>query len=325
MATKRKSRGSPKKPSSGRNAKKEKEEKEEKEKEEVEESDDDETEEEEEDETDDEDRGRGKRKRRESKSYEPDDFTMASVQAAVKTSSIVQGRGKKLGEIEAAKASMKKYTLTSEEFLFAYKFLFSNRGISNKKLMKDKLYGFSGYLPPLPKGRYNKQRQDDEDEVLETKYAIKTFKMNVSQIKTLCTFFSVDYNNEGGGKALNKEDMIDKLLDFLGAPDDSMVKAKESSETKKKPAAKPKKKTETKKRKSVEKIIAVDPFSLIKDYAKGKVPSDDAMRQWVKAYVACVDMETATTKDAIVTATAKFGVEMANKKARIKELLAEEI
>jgi len=318
MATKRKSRGSPKKPSSGRNAKKEKEE------EEVEESDEDETEEEEEEETDDEDRGRGKRKRRESKSYEPDDFTMASVQAAVKTSSIVQGRGKKLGEIEAAKASMKKFTLASEEFLFAYKFLFSNRGISNKKLMKDKLYGFSGYLPPLPKGKYNKQRQDDEDEVLETKYAIKIFKMNVSQIKTLCTFFGVDYNNEEG-KALNKEDMIDKLLDFLGAPDDSMVKAKESSETKKKPAAKPKKKTETKKRKSVEKTIAVDPFSLIKDYAKGKVPSDDAMRQWVKAYVACVDMETATTKDAIVTATAKFGVEMASKKARIKELLAEEI
>jgi hypothetical protein len=319
MATKRKSRGSSKKPSSGRNAEKEKEEEEEEE--EVEESDEDETEEEE---TDDEDRGRGKRKRRESKSYEPDDFTMASVQAAVKTSSIVQGRGKKLGEIETAKSSMKKFTLASEEFLFAYKFLFSNRGISNKKLMKDKLYGFSGYLPPLPKGRYNKQMQDDEDEVIETKYAIKAFKMNVSQIKTLCTFFGVDYNNEEG-KSLNKEDMIDQLLDFLGAPDDSMVKAKESSETKKKPAAKPKKKTETKSRKSVEKIIMVDPFSLIKDYEKGKVPSDDAMRQWVKAYIACVDMETATTKDAIVTATAKFGVDMASKKARIKELLAEEI
>jgi len=36
-------------------------------------------------------------------------------------------------------------------------------------------------------------------------------------------------------------------------------------------------------------------------------------------------METATTKDAILTATAKFGVQMADKKARIKQYLAEEI
>lgn len=157
---------------------------------------------------------------------------------------------------------------------------------------------------------------------MQTKFAIKAFKMNVNQIKTLCNFFAVDCSGEDG-KSLNKDDMIDRLCDFLGEPDESMIKQKESSEPKKKAPAKSKK-TSTN-RKTVATKVAQDPYSLIKDYKKGKVPSDAAMRQWVKAYIVCVDMETATTKDAVLTASAKFGVDMASKKARIKELLAEEI
>jgi len=315
MPTKRKSEAAPKKP--GRKVEEEKE---------KEDEEDEETSDEEEDETDDEDRGRGKRKRRESKSYEPDDFTMASYNAAAKVSTVFEGRGKKLGEIEAVKDTMKKFKLTSDEFLSAYKLLFSNRGISNKKLTKEKLFGFSGYLPPLPKGKYNQKRLDDDDEVIETKYAIKAFKMNVNQIKALCNFFGVD-DSGADGKALNKDDTIDRLLDFLGAPDETMIREKESPDTKKKVAAKSKKtKRKTKpNRQSVARKVTEDPFSLIKDYKKGKMPSDGAMRQWVKSYIVCVDMETATTKDAVLTATAKFGVDMTSKKARIKQLLAEEI
>mmetsp|Transcript_9124 Transcript_9124/g.22653 ORF Transcript_9124/g.22653 Transcript_9124/m.22653 type:complete len:307 (+) Transcript_9124:197-1117(+) len=280
---------------------------------------------EQEDETDDEDRGRGKRKRRESKSYEPDDFTMASVNAASKAATVFKGRGKKLGNIEAVDTNMKKYKISSDEFVAAYKFLFNNRGTSNKKLMKDKLFEFSGYLPPLPKGKYDKKKQDNEEEMIETKYAIKAFKMNVSQIKALCTFFCVDHCGEDG-KSLIKEDMIDRLMDFLEAPDESLIKqTTKPVEKKKKVAAKKKKDPPRTKRSSVATKVSEDPFSLIKDYTKGKVPSDKAMRQWVKAYIVCVDMETATTKDAVLTATAKFGVDMASKKARIKQLLAEEI
>lgn len=315
MPTKKKIKVTPKKPGVGRKSEKEK--KEEVVVEEEDESDD------EEDETDDEDRGRGKRKRRESKSYEPDDFTMASLNAASKSTTVTEGRGKKLGEIQAVENNMKKYKLASDEFILAYKFLFSKRGTANKKLMKEKLFEFNGYLPPLRKGKYNKERQDEEDEVIETKFAIKAFKMNVSQIKKLCNFFHIDHCGEGG-KALIKEDMIDRLLDFLGEPDESMIKQKEPADKKKKTAVKPKKKAQTNRRSVATKVVE-DPFSLIRDYKKGKIPSDKAMRQWVKSYIVCVDMETATTKDAVLTATAKFGVEMASKKSRIKQLLAEEI
>lgn len=287
-----------------------------------EEDDDDEDEDDdEEEEVSDSEKGRGKRKRRESKSYEPDDFTMKSLNAAAKASVVAQGRGKKIGEIAAVKASINQYKLNTEELLFAYKFVFSNRGTSNKKLMKDKLLEFSGYLPPLPEGTYNKERQDEEDEVFETKYATKAFKMNVSQIKMLCTFFSVGYS-DGDGKSLKKDDMIDRLLDFLGEPDESLVERKVSSDSKKKADTKPKAKAKAKR---VVKSPNEDPFSLIRDHKKGKNPSDKAMRQWVKAFIACVDMETATTKDAVQTASAKFGVDMTAQKARIKELLAEEI
>uniref|UniRef100_A0A7S4ALD8 DEK-C domain-containing protein n=1 Tax=Pseudo-nitzschia australis TaxID=44445 RepID=A0A7S4ALD8_9STRA len=261
--------------------------------------------------------GRGKRKRRESKSYEPDDFTMSSYNAAVKASAIAVGRGKKLGEIAAVKSSINMYKLNTEELLLAYKFVFSNRGTAKKKSMREKLLEFSGYLPPIPKGKYDEERQDEEDKVFETKYATKAFKMNVSQIKTLCVFFSVDYSDKGG-KPLKKDAMIDRLLDFLGEPDESLAKKNVSSDTKKKTGPKSKKKR-------IARDITEAPFSLIRDYKKGKLPSDDAMRQWVKAYVVCIDMETATTKDAVQTATAKFGVDMVIKKARIKELLAEEI
>ncbi len=131
---------------------------------------------EQEDETDDEDRGRGKRKRRESKSYEPDDFTMASVNAASKAATVFKGRGKKLGNIEAVDTNMKKYKISSDEFVAAYKFLFNNRGTSNKKLMKDKLFEFSGYLPPLPKGKYDKKKQDNEEEMIEVSIRITISK-----------------------------------------------------------------------------------------------------------------------------------------------------
>lgn len=318
MPTKRKSKVASKKPGTGKKAKQEKPEEVSDEEEDA--SDDGKSSV---DETDDEDRGRGKRQRRESRSFEPDDFTMASVNAAMKAATFVEGRGKKLGDIEAVKNAMKKFKPSSDEFSFAYKFVFANRGMGNKKLMKEKLLDFGGYLPPLPKGKYDKKKQDDEDEVIETKYAVKAYKMNLSQIKTLCNFFGVDATGTGG-KFLYKDDMVDQLLDFLGEPHEKFTKEEEPPVAKKKAAVKSKK-TPTKSRSTATSKPIEDPFSLIKDYKKGKVPSNAAMRQWVKAYIVCVDMETATTKDAILTASAKFGVDMASKKARIKQLLAEEI
>lgn len=119
----------------------------------------------------DEDLGRGKRKRRESQNYEPADFTLASTSKDGEPSAVPQGRGDKLGDIAGVNTSINSYKLNTEELLSAYKFVFSNRGTSNRKLMKEKLLDFSGYLPPLPKGKYDVDKQDEEDEVYEVSTA----------------------------------------------------------------------------------------------------------------------------------------------------------
>ena len=64
---------------------------------------------------------------------------------------------------------------------------------------------------------------------------------------------------------------------------------------------------------------------MVRDHDKGDEPTDAALRQWVQAYVACFDMDTATVKHAMKTATKKFGTDLAKRKKLIKEFLAEEI
>lgn len=144
----------------------------------------------------------------------------------------------------------------------------------------------------------------------------------------LCNFFDVEDKDENS-KPLNKEDMIENLLDFLTQPNADFLKAKTGE------APKPKKKKATPKKKTASKAKsgttpakakpAKEPFHLVRSHKKGKNPSDDALRQWVRAYVVCFDMDTATTKHAIKTASDKFGVDLTGTKDRIKELLAEEM
>jgi hypothetical protein len=327
--------------------------------------------------TDDEDRGRGKRKRRESKGFEPEDFTMASERAAVKAAKIRnQGRGVKLGDIPAVKAAIEKVPTTSEDLPFAYTFVFSNRGLPAKKEMKSRLLDFSGYLPPPPKGKTMTQEEidagDEKHEVWkhfvsvcllcssfstilryyfppiisrQTKYATKAYKLNLAQLRRLCDFFHIDQSHdstdedgESSKKAMTKDETVDRLLDFLGEPSESWVKADTDDGKKKKKSTTPKKKESTskktkkatsaaasKKRNSVSKKVTEDPFALIKAHVRGDKPTDATLRQFVKAYVVCFDMDKATTKHAIQTASDKFGVDMIGRKKRIKEMLTEEL
>jgi hypothetical protein len=128
-----------------------------------------------------------------------------------------------------------------------------------------------------------------------------------------------------------KEELVDRLCDFLGNPSDLLAKppAEPKSSTNGQKKATPKKKSAARKKAGTTKKAPAaeqkDPFALVKDHTKGEKPSDDALRQWVKAYVVCFDMDSATTKHAIMTASTKFGVELAPSKGRIKELLAEEM
>jgi hypothetical protein len=147
--------------------------------------------------------------------------------------------------------------------------------------------------------------------------------MTIPQLKMLCDFFNIERTSDKGA-SLTKDDMIDNLLDFLGQPNEDFVnqpdKATKKGSTKTKKTASKKKKAAAK----VE-IVETDPFSLVRNHTKGKKPTDIALRQWVKAYVVCFDMDSATTKHAIKTASDKFGVDLAKRKEKMKQLLAEEM
>jgi hypothetical protein len=213
--------------------------------------------------------------------------------------------------------------------------------------MKNNILEFSGFLKNIPEGADEKE-VEKEDEEAETKFSTKAFKMHVPQLKMLCDFFDVD-RSSASGKALDKETLIDRLLDFLGAPDPDLVKGKgEKKKTPKKATSKqtPVKSTkyptkggkkiskksdntsESEPESDVEEAEEVKPspdYSKVKEHKKNEKPSDEVLRQWVRAYVVCFNMDAATTKHAIKTASEKFGVDLNTEKDRIKELLAEEM
>lgn len=180
----------------------------------------------------------------------------------------------------------------------------------------------------------------------QERYSKKAFKLILAQVRMLCDFFDVIRVDENG-QALNKDDMIENLLDFLSQPHKDFLNVEYPDLlAKKKVAVTPTKKAVPKKagvKKSSDatkpdskKSLATakpkaeqpppkDPFSLIKKHKNGAEPSDAALRQWVKAYIVCFDMNRATTKHAIQTASEKFGLDLSGKKDTIKELLADEM
>ena len=54
------------------------------------------------------------------------------------------------------------------------------------------------------------------------------------------------------------------------------------------------------------------------------MPSDDVLRTWVRAFVACHNMSTATLRQAIEISSSKFGVDMKVKKETLKMFITEE-
>jgi hypothetical protein len=55
------------------------------------------------------------------------------------------------------------------------------------------------------------------------------------------------------------------------------------------------------------------------------MPSNEEIKKWVKAYVACFDIKQATTNHAVGIAQDKFGVDFSDKKDLFKKLLTEEV
>jgi hypothetical protein len=184
---------------------------------------------------------------------------------------------------------------------------------------------------------------------IQADYSSRAFKLSAKQLKSLCDLFTVDRMPDRNEKQpLGKDELVDRLLDFLGAPDeDFLVSAspepkKAESPTKNKTSSPPKKRSridgsgvgdrgkegdsEVHSFESwAEKASIEGAFYLVRDHEKGEEPSDAALRQWVQAYVSCFDMDTATTKHCLRSASLKFGVNMRNRRDKIREYLTSEI
>lgn len=188
----------------------------------------------------------------------------------------------------------------------------------------------------------------------------KAYKLSIPQLKSILDLLVVDRY----GKT-TKDDLVDQLLDFLGEPRKSYLKKGGGSHRKSESKSKGKSKKgerveegdeeeeeeeaeeeeeeaeedeeqeqedaddvqEGKKRK--EKGVADENgYDDVGDEpvdADGKMPSDEILRRWVRAFVRCHNMKSATIKKAVEIASEKFGVDMSGTKQRLKELLTEEM
>lgn len=169
---------------------------------------------------------------------------------------------------------------------------------------------------------------------VQTKMSTKAYKMTIPLIKKLCDLFHVDRF-----KLESKDDLIDALLDFLGAPSEDQLKGGKKSKKVAAAATASAKSGGSKKSKkaaaSTERDDVVEEEEEDNDddedddddapLKKGELPSDEALRKWVRAYVRCFNLKKATIKHAVATASDKFGVDVSKKKSLLKELLTNEM
>lgn len=281
----------------------------------------------------------GSRERKSAAQFQPEDFKTS----ATSDLDIPEGRGVALSTIEAIAETLKKTSTSAPELECAHRLVFSVRGKVAKKLLKGNLLKFSGYLEPTVAGE-GKDKRAEMDEEVETKMATKAFKMTIPELKMVCDFFDVDRSATSETPTVGKDELVDRLLDFLGAPDPKMTKTYKKKdkaaavEKKNKAVAVEKKKRvmkdakpspqKKKAKKNVPKIKKEDSSDSETDAPKiykGTMPDDEALREWVKAYVACFNLDKATTKHAMETASDKFDVDLTEKKAQIKEFLTDEM
>jgi hypothetical protein len=182
----------------------------------------------------------------------------------------------------------------------------------------------------------------------------KAYKLTVPQLKKLCDFFEIDryvpientldhrckrtdsflisYHLSDSLSSLctrqgkqDKDGLVDTLLDFLGSPDEKLLKGykKEKKDEKKTTGTKKAApKSKSKKEKGSEEEDDEKDYEVIE---RGTVPNEKQLRQWVVAYVRCFNMEKCNIKHALEVAGDKFGVDLADKKKMLKKLLTEEM
>ena len=174
--------------------------------------------------------------------------------------------------------------------------------------------------------------------------------MTIQALKKVCDFFMVDRFH-----TTSKDGLVDKLLDFLGAPQKNKVKGKvtsSSTSTTKKSAtkkSKPTKRAKTGKKNDEEEdddeeeekdeeeqddenandnddgYDDVDDDKLQNGDADNELPTKEKLRKWVRAYVRCFHETKLTVNHALEIGSEKFGIDLLPMKADLKKLLIEEL
>jgi molecular chaperone GrpE (heat shock protein) len=153
----------------------------------------------------------------------------------------------------------------------------------------------------------------------------------------------------------SKDGLVDKLLDFLGAPQKNKIKgvsgkvtSSSTSTTKKSTTkkSKPTKRAKTGKKNDEEEddedgeeeeeddenanddddgYDDVDDDKLQNGDADGELPTKEKLRKWVRAYVRCFHETKLTVNHALEIGSEKFGIDLLPMKADLKKLLIEEL
>jgi len=239
----------------------------------------------------------------------------------------VGGRGTKLNDIESVQNSIQSRSGNDQLLRTAYKFLFTARGKQVKlssNQIKQSLLNYSGYLA--------KDATEKADLTVETKYSVRAHKLTTKNLKDLCDVFCIDRSIQDG-VPVGKDELVERLLNFLSAPDEKLVKEKKILKRKKNkdsPGRKKRRKVEvnTKLEDTDGDESMEDDHINVEDAPKnettnGEEPTDDELRKWVEAYITCFNLDKATTTHAVQTASDKFSFDLKHKKSLIKNLLAE--
>ncbi|KAL3929332.1 MAG: hypothetical protein SGBAC_012257 [Bacillariaceae sp.] len=141
---------------------------------------------------------------------------------------VINGQGMKLKDIPVIRKTVEESDINSQDLYLVHRLLYSYKGRGSNKLFKTHILEYSGYMRKAKKGE-NEEKVDEENAAHETFMSTKVFKYDVSRLKLYMDFFQIDRTPTEDGP-LNKEALVDRLLDFLCAPSlDSMNPQEDSS------------------------------------------------------------------------------------------------
>jgi len=245
---------------------------------------------------------------------------------------IPKGRGPLFTDIAFIKDSISKKKANDPILGELHKFLLGGtkgllgKGRTPQKHIKPHILSFSGYLPNEIEGDTKEEKEQIESGINE-RFEVKAAKLKLPLLKAFFDLLGLD-RSPVNGKPQLKGELADNLWDFLADPDEEIV-CKKSEKKKRGRPAKVKtddeeagKKTTKKKRKKNE-VVESEEESDDEEEDKDGKPSAKKLQKWVKAYVTCFNLDKATGKHAVQTASDKFGVDMSDRKKDIMDILKE--